>query len=114
MPSRLGGILEERGSERGSERWSRESAETLLARESSLRLVLVPARSISRDSSAKERRDFMGDEFVERGDEACSPSKLVTRPDDEMPEYLRERPGVKGGGEGDRGDWKAVWRPFSR
>ena len=93
-------------------RCSRESAETLLARESSL--LLVPARSISRDSSAKERRDFMGDELVERGDEAWSPSKRVTRPADERSEYLRVRPGVKGGGEGDKGDWKAVWRPFSR
>lgn len=59
----------------------------------------------------------MGEELAESGDEACSPSKRVMRPDDERSEYLRERPSVRGGGEGDegdRGDWKAVWRSFSR
>lgn len=105
MPGRLGG----RSEKRRSGRWFREFAETLLARESSLRLV--PARSISRDSSAKERREVIGDELAERGDEAWSSSKRLTRPDDERPEYLRERPGVRGDGEG---DWRAVWRPFSR
>jgi hypothetical protein len=53
----------------------------------------------------------MGDEVAERGDEAWRPSKREMRPEDERPEYLRERPGVRGDGDG---DWKAVWRPFSR